>query len=93
MPWYVAWDPTPSNGRLSDVYIDPNSIIAVGGKVVALYGTPDSPVVGTGQSGALSGAPLAVGSVSRPLALSVFAPDSPMSHRTVRALLRSATWN
>jgi hypothetical protein len=42
-----------------------------------LCGTPDSPVVGTGQSNVLSDAPLAVGSISRPLALSAFA-------RTVR---------
>ena len=29
MPWYVAWAPTPSNGRLGEVYIGPNSILAV----------------------------------------------------------------
>jgi hypothetical protein len=29
MPWYVAWAPTPSNGRLGEVYIGPNSIIVV----------------------------------------------------------------
>jgi hypothetical protein len=39
----------------------------------------------TGQSGALSSAPLAVGSVNRSLALSAFALDSPMTHRTVHA--------
>jgi hypothetical protein len=33
MPWYVASAPTPSNGRLGDVFIGPNSIIAVGGKL------------------------------------------------------------
>jgi hypothetical protein len=79
MPWYVAWAPTPSNGWLGKVYIGPNSIIAVGGKAATLYGTPESPLVGTGQSSALSGVPLAVGSVKRPLALSAFAPDSPSS--------------
>jgi hypothetical protein len=56
---------------LGDVFIGPNSILAVGGKATAFYGTPDSPVVGTGQSNALSGAPLAVGSVSQPLAVSL----------------------
>jgi hypothetical protein len=33
MPWYVAWAPTPSNGRLGEVYISPNSKIAVGEKL------------------------------------------------------------
>jgi hypothetical protein len=33
MPWYVAWAPTPSNGRLGEVYIGPNSKIAVGEKL------------------------------------------------------------
>jgi hypothetical protein len=40
---YVNWAPTPSNGRFDDVFIGPNSILAVGEKVL-LYGTPDSPV-------------------------------------------------
>ena len=56
MPWYVAWAPTPSNARLGEVYIGPNSIIVVGEKLL-LCGTPDSPVVGTEQSGVVSGAP------------------------------------
>jgi hypothetical protein len=47
MPWYVAWAPTPPNGRLGDVFIGPNTIIAIGGKVAALRGTPDNPMVGT----------------------------------------------
>jgi hypothetical protein len=34
MPWYVAWAPTPLNGRLGEVYIDPNSKIAVGEKML-----------------------------------------------------------
>jgi hypothetical protein len=34
MPWYVAWAPTPSNGRLGVVYIGPNSKIAVGEKLL-----------------------------------------------------------
>jgi hypothetical protein len=34
IPWYVAWAPTPSNGRLGDVYIGPNSKIAVGEKLL-----------------------------------------------------------
>jgi hypothetical protein len=33
MPWYVAWAPAPSNGRLGEVYIGPNSKIAVGEKL------------------------------------------------------------
>jgi hypothetical protein len=33
MPWYVVWAPTPSNGRLGEVYIGPNSKIAVGEKL------------------------------------------------------------
>jgi hypothetical protein len=33
MPWYVAWAPIPSNGRLGEVYIGPNSKIAVGEKL------------------------------------------------------------
>jgi hypothetical protein len=59
MPWYVVWASIPSNGQLGEVYIGPNTIIVVGGKAIALCGTPDSQVVGTEQSGA----PLAVGSV------------------------------
>jgi hypothetical protein len=34
MPWYVALAPTPSNGRLGEVYIGPNSKIAVGEKLL-----------------------------------------------------------
>jgi hypothetical protein len=77
MPWYVAWAPTPSNGWLGDVIIGPNSIIVVGGKAASLWHT--------GQSGGRHrkvrcpcSVRLAVGSVSRPLALSSFAPDSPV---------------
>jgi hypothetical protein len=33
MPWYVAWAPTPSNGRLGGVYIGPNTKLAVGEKL------------------------------------------------------------
>jgi hypothetical protein len=33
MSWYVAWAPTPSNGRLGEVYIGPNSKIAFGEKL------------------------------------------------------------
>jgi hypothetical protein len=29
VPWYVSWAPTPLNGRLGEVYIGPNSNIAV----------------------------------------------------------------
>jgi hypothetical protein len=35
MPWYVAWAPTSSNGRLGDVFIGPNSIIIVRGKLLS----------------------------------------------------------
>ena len=35
MPWYVAWAPTAPNGRLGEVYIGPNSNIAVGQKAAA----------------------------------------------------------
>jgi hypothetical protein len=34
MPWYVAWAPIPSNGQFGGVYIGPNSIIAVGEKLL-----------------------------------------------------------
>jgi hypothetical protein len=54
--------PHLQNGWLGGVYIGPNSKLSVGEKLLLLYGTPDSPVVGTGQSSALSGAPLPVGS-------------------------------
>jgi hypothetical protein len=33
MLWYVAWAPTHSNGQLGEVYIGPNSILAVGEKL------------------------------------------------------------
>jgi hypothetical protein len=58
----VVWALTPSNGRLDGVYIGPNSKLAVGEKLLLLCGTPEHPVVGTGQSGVLSGVPLAIGS-------------------------------
>jgi hypothetical protein len=32
MSWYAAWAPTPSNGRLGQVFIGPNSKLAVGEK-------------------------------------------------------------
>jgi hypothetical protein len=51
-----------SNAWLGEVYIGPNSKLAIGEKLLLLCGTPDSPVVGTGQSNAMSGAPLAIGS-------------------------------
>jgi hypothetical protein len=59
---YVAWAPTPSNDWLGEVYIGSNSKLAVGEKLLLLFGKPDSLMVGTRQSGALSHAPLAVGS-------------------------------
>jgi hypothetical protein len=62
MCWYVAWAPTLSNGRLGEVYIGPNYKLAIGEKLLLFCGTPDILVVGTRQSGAMSGAPLAVGS-------------------------------
>jgi hypothetical protein len=62
MCWYVAWAPTPSNGRLGEVYTGPNSKLAVGEKMLLLCGTQDNLVVGTEQSCALFGAPLVVGS-------------------------------
>jgi hypothetical protein len=34
MCWYVAWAPTPSNGRLGEVYIGPNLNIVVGEKLL-----------------------------------------------------------
>jgi hypothetical protein len=45
---------------LGEVYIGHNSKLAIVEKLVLLYGTPDTPVVGTGQFCALSGAPLAI---------------------------------
>jgi hypothetical protein len=70
MPWYVAWAPTPSNGWLGEVYIGPNSKIAVGEKlqfsaahrtvrwcIRQSGGAPDSPVVHRTTHCSLSGAP------------------------------------
>jgi hypothetical protein len=59
------------------VFIAPNTKLAVGGKLLLLCGTPDSPVVGTRRSGAPVRCPLAVACVSRPL-------DCKLLHRTVR---------
>jgi hypothetical protein len=56
MPWYVVWAPTPSNGQLGDVFIGPNSILAVGEKIL-LYGTPNCPVEAPDSPVPLSGAP------------------------------------
>jgi hypothetical protein len=44
MPWYVAWAPTPWNGRLGCIY-SPQHKTSRWRKVVALCGTPDSPMV------------------------------------------------
>jgi hypothetical protein len=51
MPWSVDWASTPSNSRLGEVFIGPNSFLAVGEKLLlsAAYHTvwwwaPDSPV-------------------------------------------------
>jgi hypothetical protein len=57
VPWYVAWAPTPSNGRLGQVFIGPNSKLAVGEKLLLLCGTPDSPVVHRTAYCSMSGAP------------------------------------
>jgi hypothetical protein len=53
MCWYVDWVPTPSNARLGEVYIGPNSKLAVREKQLLLCGTPNSPMVGTEQFGVL----------------------------------------
>jgi hypothetical protein len=44
MPWYVAWALTLENGRLGCIY-SPQHNSSRWRKVVALCGTPDSPVV------------------------------------------------
>jgi hypothetical protein len=54
MCWYVAWAPTPIDSRLGEVYIDPQLKTSRWRKVPASLWH-------TGQSGALSGVPLAVG--------------------------------
>jgi hypothetical protein len=56
MPWYVDWAPTPSNGRLGDVFIGPKSILAVGEKLL-LSGTPNSLVEAPDRPVPFSGAP------------------------------------
>jgi hypothetical protein len=52
MPWYVSWAPTPPNGRLGEVYIRPNSNIAIGKQFFSFLwrtgpsgGAPDMPRV------------------------------------------------
>jgi hypothetical protein len=85
---YVAWAPTPSNARLGEVYIDPNSKLGVGEKLLLLYGTLDSPVVGTAPDSPLD--PTIAGDRCRVepcTRQSGVSPDSPM------ALLHSATRN
>ena len=95
MPWYVAWAPTHSNGRLGEVYIGPNSNIAVGEKLLLLYGAPDSPVVHRTEHCSLSGAssrcPVRAGDrwrrrLSTPDS-PVLTPDSPV------VFSPGATWN
>jgi hypothetical protein len=93
MSWYAAWAPTPSNGRLGQVFIGPNSKLAVGEKLQlsAAHRTvrcaPDSPVVHrtaqdspvcTGQSG---GAPVRLAVA---LSEQVTVGAAGFSHRTVR---------
>jgi hypothetical protein len=88
MPWYVAWAPTPSNGRLGEVYIGPNSKIAVGEKLqfFAAHRTTHCSV-----SGAPSRCPIRAGDRWRHrLSTSdnpVLTPDSPV------VFSPSATWN
>ena len=57
MPWYVAWAPTLGNGWLEGVFIAPNTIVAVGGKLLLSAVTPDSLVVHRTAHYSLSGAP------------------------------------
>ena len=61
MPWYVAWAPTPPNGRLGEVYIGPNSNIVVGKQFCSFQrrtglsgGAPDMPRVLAVKSSRLS---------------------------------------
>jgi hypothetical protein len=72
MPWYVAWVPTPSNGRLGEVYIGPSSKIAVGEKLLfsAAHRTAHYSL-----SGAPSHCPVRVGDRWR---RRLFTPDSPV---------------
>jgi hypothetical protein len=56
MPWYVAWAPTPWNGRLGCIY-SPQLKASCWRKATALCGTPNSPVVHLTVHCSLSGAP------------------------------------
>jgi hypothetical protein len=85
MPWYVDWTPTPSNGWLAEVYIGSNSIIAVGEKL-RLSATHRTVRYHVWCATSCWIWQMNVGAVS-------LAPDSPVSHQTVRALLHSATRN
>jgi hypothetical protein len=83
--WYVSWAPTHSNGRLGQVFIGPNSKLAVGEKLQssAAHRTvrcaPDSPVVHRTAPCSMSGAPsrcsVRAGDRWR---CRLFTPDSPV---------------
>jgi hypothetical protein len=95
MPWYVVWAPTPSNGRLGEVYIGPNSKIAVGEKL-QFFATHRTVRWCTGQRTVACPVRLAVAlseqvtvgaaGFSTPDSL-VLKPDSPV------VFSPSATWN
>jgi hypothetical protein len=77
MPWYVAWAPTPWNGRLGGIY-RPQHNSSSWRKVAALCGTPDSPMGTPDSPVPLSGVPSHwIWHCRWPLALQAFTPDSP----------------
>jgi hypothetical protein len=87
MPWYVAWAPRPSNGRLGEVYIGPNSKIAVGEKL--LFSAAHQAVRWcTGQCTIACPVRLAVA-----LSEQVTVGAAGFSHRTVRCSHQTVRWS
>jgi hypothetical protein len=88
MPWYVAWAPTPSNGRLGEVYIGPYSKIAVGEK---LQFSTAHRTAHCSMSGAPSRCSVRAGDRWRRM---LFTPDSPVLTLDSPVVFSpSATWN
>jgi hypothetical protein len=80
MPWYVAWAPTPWNGRLGCIYSPQHK--------TSRWRKSDASLQHTGQSGAPCPVRLAVGLTPQ---VTVGAVGFP--HRTVRTPQRTVRWS
>jgi hypothetical protein len=85
--WYVAWAPTPSNGRLGQVFIGPNSKLAIG-EMLQFSAAHRTVRWCTGQHTVACPVRLAVA-----LSEQVTVGAAGFSHRTVRCSHRTVQWS